>query len=479
MNKSDTSQTYDVVIVGSGFSGVVAAGILAEHGLNILMVDENLHVGGQLLRKIPGHLGDIPNASPDYVKRTGFAFVQNVKQKKITIMNRTCVIGIYPGNRLMMESQRKEILDVTAGVLLFATGARERYIPFKGWTLPGVYSTGMVQVMMKSSGIIPAKKILVGGSGLFLFSVAYECLKNNAKVLAVLEQTPMLEKIKLLPQLIHQWPKVAEGGKYLSKLFFSGVSTHYRRKIIEARGNGILQEVITGKVDRRGTLIPGTEKIYKTEALAVGYGFVPNIEAPQLAGCKLHFDSDLGGWIVDVNEQLETSVENILAAGEITGVGGGLKSMDEGKMAALTILNKFRKIDEQDYHQRMMALTKKRNHHLGFARCFNSLYRPAPETLLDIPDDTIVCRCEDITIGEIKKGIANGYDNPMALKSGMRLSMGNCQGRTCGPLVYDIVHAVTGRHPEKSGPFKVRPPLKPVSIEALAKFDNTTSKKDN
>lgn len=476
MSKSNSSQNYDVVIIGSGFSGVVAAGMLAGNGLSVLMVDENLHVGGQLLRKIPGHLGDIPNYSPDYVKKTGFAFVENVKQKKITIMNRTCLIGIYPGNRLMMESQRKEILDITAGVILFATGARERYMPFKGWTLPGVYSAGMVQVMMKSSGVMPAKQILVGGSGLFLFSVAYEFLKNKGKVLAVLEQTPMLEKIKLLPQLFHQASKFTEGGKYLSKLFFSGVPTRYRRRIIEARGNGTLQEVVVGKVDGNGKPVEGKEKIYRTEALAVGYGFVPNTEAPQLAGCKLRFAGDLGGWIVDVNHRLETSVENILAAGEITGVGGGLKSLDEGKIAALTILRKFDKIDDEEYERSMKKLTKKRRYHLAFAHYFNSLYRPAPETLLDIPDDTIVCRCEDITIGEIKKGIQCGYDNPMALKSGMRISMGNCQGRTCGPVVYDIVNAVTGQDPEKSGPFNVRPPLKPVSMEALANFESTAPK---
>jgi NADPH-dependent 2,4-dienoyl-CoA reductase/sulfur reductase-like enzyme len=461
---------YDVVIVGSGFSGIVAGGILADRGLNILLVDENIHIGGQLLRKIPDRLGEYSSYHPDYVKKIGFRFVENVKQKKIAIMNRTCVVGIYPNKRLMLESERNRIMEVSGDVLLFATGARERYLPFKGWTLPGVYSTGMVQVLMKSSGVLPAGKILIGGSGLFLFSVGYEVLKNEGKVLAILEQSGMMDKIKMLPVLVHQLSKLSEGAKYLSALFFRGVPVKYGRRIIEARGTHALEDVVVGKVDRTGKLIEGTEKIYKTEALAVGYGFVPNVEGPQLANCALEFSGEKGGWIVKVDDKLETSVENILAAGEITGVGGALKSINEGKIAALSILRKFAKIDESDYQRQLKKLTKEREHHMRFVHYFNSLYRIPRQAILDVPDDTVICRCEDITMGQIKKGIASGYDTPMALKTGTRLSMGNCQGRTCGPVVYDILSAVNGREPGQAGMFHARPPLKPVSIEALAEF---------
>jgi len=464
---------YDVVIVGSGFSGIVAAGMLADRQLNILMVDENMHVGGQLLRKIPPHLGDYSAYKPDHTKKIGFQFVENVKQKRITVLNRTCVIGVYPGNRLMLESERKTIYDISCDVLLFATGARERYLPFKGWTLPGVYSTGMIQVLMKSSGILPAKQILISGSGLFLFSVAYEFLKNKGKVLAVLEQTGMMDKIKMLPALTHQFAKVAEGAKFLSKIFLSGVPVKYHRKIVEARGGKTLEEVVTGKVDNSGKLIPGSEKIYKTGALGIGYGFTPNIEGPQQAGCELEYAPNLGGWIVKVNDRLETSMENILAAGEITGVGGAFKSIDEGKIAALTILNKFQKIDEADFLRQIKTLTKKRRHHLQFSHYFNYLYRVPDRAIADIPDETIICRCEDITMGDGKTGIAEGYDTPMALKSGMRLTMGNCQGRTCGPVIYDLLSVLTQKDPNRFAPFRTRQPMKPVSIEALANFTET------
>ena len=156
-NQTDIPKSkYNVVIIGSGFSGIVAADILAEYGLSVLLTDENLHIGGQLLRKIPENLGEYDSYHPDYVKKIGFRFIKSVKEKKITIMNRTCLMAVYPDNRIMLETERKTILDVSYETLLFSTGARERYLPFKGWTLPGVYSTGMMQVLMKSSGVLPA-----------------------------------------------------------------------------------------------------------------------------------------------------------------------------------------------------------------------------------------------------------------------------------------------------------------------------------
>ncbi len=472
----EENNKYNVVIVGSGFSGIVAAGILADQNLSILLVDENIHIGGQLLRKIPGELGGYSSYHPGYIKKIGFKFVDNIKKKKIKIMNRTCVVGVYPDNRLMMESERKEVLPVSYDILLFATGARERFLPFKGWTLPGVYSTGMVQVMMKSSGILPARKMLIAGSGLFLFSVGYEFLKNKGKVFAILEQTGMMDKIKMLPLLFHQFSKFVEGGKFLSRIYLSGVPVQYRKKIVEARGTNALEEVVVGKVDSSGNLIEGTEKIYKTEALAVGYGFVPNIEGPQTAGCDLEFSEWKGGWTVKVDEGLETSVENILAAGEITGVGGALKSINEGKIAAFTILHKFEKIDKKNYQRQLKKLTKVRKHHMKFVDCFNSLYKIPGNAVSDIPDETIICRCEDIKMGEIKKSIDSGFTTPKGLKTAVRISMGNCQGRICGPVIYDILKVLAKQEPEflDLRPFGARPPLKPVPIDALAKFNDVS-----
>lgn len=458
----------DVVIVGSGLSGIVAARMLAEHSLNVMMVDENIHVGGQLLRRLPEALGRDAAYHPDPVKRAGFQFIDSLKTLRIDVRNRTRVLGVYPGPELLLEEGEARVFRVRPRLVLFSTGARERFVPFKGWTLPGVVSAGAVQVLLKSSGVLPARRMLVGGAGLFLFAAAYEILRHGGKVEAVLEQTPLLPKAIMLTQFFRQFSKFAEGARFLGRIAMSGTPVHYRTRILEARGERDLQAVVTARVDRHGAPIPGSEKTYPLRSLAVGYGFVPNVELPHLAGCRLEHDAAKGGWVVRVNERLETSCENILAAGEITGIAGALKSITEGRIASWTILFRLGKTSEHDYLNRLSGLIRERHSHLQFGRYFNSLYRVPPRATLDAPDDTIVCRCEDVTVGEIKRAIAEGYRTPQALKIKTRVSMGDCQGRTCGAAVYDILDAFGHIAPGDMEPFHARPPVKPAELGSLA-----------
>jgi NADPH-dependent 2,4-dienoyl-CoA reductase/sulfur reductase-like enzyme len=461
-------EKYDVVIVGSGFSGIVTADMLADRGLTILMVDENLHIGGQLLRKVPPELGRYHSYHLDYTKEIGFRFIDGVRQKKLTVLNKTLVLGIYPGKKILLEMEEKKVRTVGYGVILFATGARERFFPFKGWTLPGVISTGLLQVMMKSSGVLPAERVLIGGTGLFLFAAAYEFLKNRGKIPAILEQSTMMDKVKFLPLLLRQWPKLAEGARYVSKIMFSGVPIRFRRRIVEARGSRELRDVVVARVDQKGKVIQGTEKVYKTDCLALGYGFAPNIELPQLAGCRLEYSAGKGGWVVAVDDHMRTTVKNVYTAGETTGIGGAFKSINEGEIAAYAILGYFEKMNVDEFQRKIKQLVRQRKHHLKFAEYFNLLYRIPRDAWQEVADDTIICRCEDVTMGDIRQAVTGGYRTPAALKVATRTAMGNCQGRTCGPIIYDILAALTGETRQSLDPITVRPPVKPVSLAVLA-----------
>jgi len=458
---------YDVAIVGSGLSGIVAANTLADHNLNVVLLDENIHIGGQILRTIPEQLGTHTVSESDKVRKTGFRFIDNIKQKKITVMNQTVVMAIYPERELLVEENGKNVFTIKPEIILFATGARERFLPFKGWTLPGVISTGAVQVLMKSSGILFSKKILIGGSGLFLYSVAHDFAKNGGTVVAVLEQTSMVDKLAFLTQVPYQFSKLAEGARYVSKLLFSGVPIRHSTKIIEARGDQYVREVITAKVDQKGAVRRGSERIYQISALAIGYGFTPNIELPQLAGCELEYEEGKGGWVVKVTDALETSVQNIYAAGEITGIGGALKSLNEGVLAALSILKKFEKIEDREFLPQFQNLTRQRRHHLSFGNYFNALYRIPDEAISAIPDETVICRCEDVTMGNIRKALFDGFQTPGAIKRATRIGMGRCQGRICGSVLYDIVAAYTKKPGSKIPLLSVRPPVKPISLGSL------------
>lgn len=458
----------EVLVIGNGLAGIVAADRLAAAGSEVVLLDENLHIGGQLLRRLPEQLGTPRVYHPDHVKKIGFNLIAALKAKKITLLNRSRVLGIYPGHDVLIEENEKKVRTLKAERIVLATGAREKFLPFRGWTKPGVLSCGAVQVMIKSSGVLPARELLIGGSGVFLYSVAYECVKAGARVHAVLEQTPMLDKLPLAWQLLHQLPKLSEGARFISRLALARVPLRFRTRIVEARGSGSLAEVVSAKVDASGRTVSGREKILRTPLLAAGYGFAANIELAQMAGCQSEYKAERGGWVVRTDGGLETSLPGIFAAGEVTGIAGSLKSICEGGIVALSILRQQGRISEARYEQEMARLQRQRYHHLQFGKYFNLLFAIPQAAYMEIPDDTLICRCEDVTMGAIRRAVASGYDTPATLKIALRSAMGDCQGRVCGPILYDILAALTGRDQGELTPLVIRPPVKPVSIGSLA-----------
>ena len=256
----------------------------------------------------------------------------------------------------------------------------------------------------------------------------------------------------------------------MSNLILSRVTLRFNTRIIEARGSGTLAEVVSAPVDGSGGRTPGREKIYRTPLLAVGYGFSANIELAQMAGCLSVYAAERGGWVVSTDDRLETSLPGIFAAGEVTGIAGALKSICEGEIAALAILNEQGRIAATLYEKKLARLLRERQHHLRFGKYFNVLYAIPAAAYADIPDDTLICRCEDVSMGDIRRAVANGYDTPATLKIALRSAMGDCQGRICGPVIYDILAALTGRSQGSMTPLVVRPPVKPVSIGSLASF---------
>jgi NADPH-dependent 2,4-dienoyl-CoA reductase/sulfur reductase-like enzyme len=458
-------KTIDIVIVGGGFSGVLAAKILAEHDLDVLLVDENINLGGQYLRSHPKQ-SDAESLSR--LKRFGLQSIKALDQKRIRIMTRAEVLGITAEREMLIRHVGQKLFTVRPQAVLLATGAREKFVPFKGWTLPGVVSTGATQILLKGSGVLPSNKILIGGAGIFPYAVASEILMDSGQVMAILDQNRLAEKMAFAAGLFHEKSKIGEGNRYLAKLIVRRTPIKFGVRIMEARGEKSLQEVLTVKVDSNGRSLPGSERVYPCDCLAVGYGFVANIELAQLAGCRLEYDASQGGWIVGVTGDLETSVAGIFAAGEITGIAGATKSITEGKLAALAILLKLGKISRDAFITQAGRLKKTRKRHCRFGSYFNRLHKTPPEIIRTISDETIVCRCEDITLGEIKTAVANGSVTPDAVKKAARSGMGICQGRTCSPMIQAVMAASLGTPADQLPPLSVRTPLKAVPLKELA-----------
>lgn len=463
-----------VIIVGSGVGGVAAAELLAAHGLAVLMVDDNALPGGQLLRQPPRPGRPAKRLAPDRLKRWGARTSATLKQGPVTFLQGSQVLGIYPERTLLVASRHEAVAQYRADALILATGARERQLPFPGWTLPGVISTGGAQILMKGSGILPGEKPLISGSSPLMLALAAEILANGGRVMAVLDEGRAAQKRRVFGAGAGILPKLLEGALYLARLLAAGVPLRQGVRVVEARGKTGLEKVVVARVDARGRIRQGTERIYPTDTLAMGHGFVPNIELPSQAGCRTHYAVDKGGWHVVVDDTMETSVAGVYAVGETTGVAGGEKSRIEGRLAAWHILRARGRVDARTYAARVGPLLHRRRQQVRYGGFINRLCHPPGELYAQIPDETIVCRCEEISLGEIRRQMDRGFTTMNGIKRASRCGMGHCQGRTCAPILFDLLGQANRQGPEAIGRSSWRPPVKTVSLGALARMRTPT-----
>nr|MCU0604398.1 NAD(P)/FAD-dependent oxidoreductase [Desulfobacterales bacterium] len=403
----------------------------------------------------------------------GLSLIARMPRPGVDIASRAEVLGIEPGFRLLVADESGDVSTITCDRLLLATGARERFVPFNGWTLPGVMATGAAQILLKQSGVLPARETLVAGAGLFLSAVARDIQKSGGRVTAVLDEMRFSRRFPSSGLLAGHFVKFAQGGAMLARLRLAGAAVRGGVRIIEARGGGGPLDVTAAGIDNAGTVIPGSETAYSAGCLAIGFGFSANVELAQLAGCALAFNSGLGGWVVKVNEDLETSVAGIHAAGEITAIGGAAKSLTEGRLAGLSILGCMGRLKSNHRRAEIVALKKTRRRQMAFARYFNAQYDFSPGYLAawisGLADDVPVCRCEEVALGDIRRAVAEGFDTPAAVKKATRCGMGICQGSTCKGILLDVLAALTGKPAAHIPLPSVRVPVKPVSLGALAR----------
>ncbi len=427
--------SVDFLVVGAGVAGLSAAKTLAEEGAEFLVLDEYPFLGGQYLRHREGY-----RPADTGTRRKGFELLDWAEERE-EFWTSSLVIGCYMenGEKELAVSRDGEVVVIRPGKIIIATGAREKYLPFPGWTLPGVMSVGAVQALIKTSGTLPGKEGIFAGTGPFLLAAAHEFKVAGGRVLGIFELNPLGRLITFLSALL-DGEKLLEGSKYLLSLL-NKVRFGWRVERAEARKEKI--EVTLRKGNKRKKII--------ADFLAIGYGFSPNTELAQLCGCGVEYVPELGGFVVKTQENLSCG-EGVYACGEVTGIGGARKSMIEGKLAALSALGK-----------RDSQLLRARKKELSFARRLNSVFSVPLHLWKEIPDETVICRCEDVTMGEIKKAVEEGFYLIRELKETTRITMGNCQGRTCFPIVTEYLRAL-GRRPE---PMSVRPPLKPVEMSVF------------
>jgi D-hydroxyproline dehydrogenase subunit alpha len=367
----------EVAIVGAGPAGIFAARAAARKA-QVLVLDDNIRPGGQIWRRNP-FLTTLPGS--------------------VTLKTGVRVLGPWQERSLLLETpDGPTILEYDR--LILATGARELFLPFKGWTLPNVIGAGALQALIKEGLNIRGKRIVIAGTGPLLLAVASLARKQGGKVLGILEQAPAKQVLAFACQTALYPSKAAQAIKLGARAF-----PIYRTNafVIEAIGK-----------DRLGAVTYQIgQKKYQVDCdiAAVGYGLIPNNELAAVLGCETR-----DGYVVVDNEQ-RTTVPNLFAAGEITGIGGVEKSMIEGEIAGLCSTSQ-----PADHHWR------RRNRSWQFVKLLEKSFRLSPALKNLATEHTILCRCEDVSFGEV-----NRYKNWRLAKLQRRIGMGPCQGRVCGP----------------------------------------------
>jgi NADPH-dependent 2,4-dienoyl-CoA reductase/sulfur reductase-like enzyme len=401
---------FDVVVVGAGPAGLAAARRAAESEARVALVDDNPLPGGQIWRAgIHGITADTARWLTDAVTR---------------ITGNRVVAAPEPG-RLALE-------EVTVGYnrLILATGARERFLPFPGWTLPNVMGAGGLQALAKSGLPLEGKRVVIAGSGPLLLAVAKYMRDHGAKVRAIAEQASHPSVIGFGLQLARHPGKLAQAMQLKAALF--GLRYLTSCWPVSAHGGERLESVT---LERRG-------KRWEEpcDYLACGFGLIPNLELPALLGCRM------GPAGVAVDRYQETSVAGVYAAGEVTGIGGLELALSEGEIAGYAAA---------DRHDAAHRLFSARDSHRAFAEALERAFALRPELRRLPADDTLICRCEDVSFGRVR-ACAGWRDAKLHTRCGM----GPCQGRVCGAAVEFLI----GWKSES-----VRPPIFPAPVGSLSR----------
>lgn len=460
----------DLLIIGGGPAGLAAGAMAASHGLRTVLVDERATLGGQIYKQPgPGFVvHDAKKMGREFLR--GRALIDAVRTAGVDVRVATSVVSLRHSTAVLMCEGAATMSMLRAKKVLIAPGAHDRPVVFPGWTLPGVITAGGAQSMVKSSRVIPGNRVAFVGSGPLALAFPAQLRHYGVNVVLALEAGPPpgpRVALRLLRAARGNAELLVDGINYRRQLMQVRIRPQYRRIVVRAEGDGRVEAIVYASVDDHWRVIAGTEEHVAVDTICVGYGFVPSSELFRLVECAFEYDENLGGPVVALDDWCRTSTDGVFGAGDGTGVRGSLVAVDQGRLAALGAALDLGLLSQQQastladpLRRRLAAKERFRRELLGMYRVGVGVYELATP-------DTIVCRCEEITQGQLESAVAS-TNEINSVKSYTRAGMGLCQGRNCQRHIAATIARYSGVSLPSVGITTQRPPVRPVPLGMLA-----------
>ncbi len=445
------SQIHSAVIVGAGPAGIRAAQTLLAHGVRPCLVDEGLRGGGQIYRRQPENFRREPKALYGFEASKAVAVHQTLDQLATAIDYRPQTLVWNAEDNRLDTLQNRCAGKIDYQNLIVATGATDRILPVPGWTLPGVYSLGAAQIALKYQGCAIGERVVFAGSGPLLYLVAYQYAKAGAKVVAVLDSAPFSAQCRALPALLGQPLTLAKGLYYRAWLTAHGIPVHQGATLQRIKG-----EKRVSAVQWQGN---AALKQLECDAVAFAHALRSETQLADLLGCEFHWSPLNRAWLPSRDNAGRSSVKGVYLAGDGAGIMGADAAEMAGELAALTLLaDSGHTVDAARVAELQVKLAAIERFRHGLETAFPFPVDWAAQTL----DETVVCRCEEVSAGDIRAVVSDGHWEMNRVKAMCRVGMGRCQGRMCGLAAAEIVAHSSGRELASIGRLRGQAPIKPL-----------------
>jgi thioredoxin reductase len=458
----------DVLVIGAGAAGLAAAAAAGEMGAGVLLVDERPAPGGQYYKQPVANAGfEKEHDDPQFAAgRRLIERVMALSEERgggVRILAGTTVAGAFsPRDVVLLTPQGP--LHVRTNRLIVATGAYERARVLPGWTLPGVMTTGAAQTLVRSNRVLPGRRVLVAGNGPLNWQVALEVRRAGAEVVALCEAAAL--------------PGPGSAGALLgmalgaSRLLRQGLAL---RRELKRQGIPLIQPRVLASIERAGeglrvVLAEGaaSAETFEVDSVLMGYGFEPQNEMLRALGCRHAYDPSRGHLVTEKRADCRTSLAEVYAAGDCTGLGGAPAAEAEGLIAGHAAAGSLGRLAPRALAREVAGARRALSRHRRFQRGLWRLFAANAPLSAGARADTIICRCEGVTLAAIEAAAGEGEAAIGNLKRRTRAGMGRCQGRYCAPVIADLLARRSGEMLDEFAFFAPRPPAKPMRIAEIA-----------